>query len=115
VNLKNDDFEGAWERYKMAFNPLYDAIIQGDLKGAHNWVEHVKDVSVDLAKTDMPARYDKGAKKLRKEIMKLTKSLVKSAKERDREGLKQAVSHIKDRIDRLEEARMNNGKSNYDG
>lgn len=114
-NAQDSDFEGAWERYKMAFRPLYDALIMDDYKGAHNWASHVKDAAEDLSKNEMPNRYDKGSRKILKEIFKLTKTLAKNMKEKDKAGLRQTANHIKDKIDRLEEARNNNGKSNYDG
>ena len=106
VSAESGQFDPAWDNYLNAFKPVKDAIVKGDYKAMRPWVNHLKEASVRLSKTKAPKRYGKSARKIQKEVLKGTKSLLKAAKSGNRSKIRQHYDHLKDSIDRMEQLRL---------
>ncbi|MBC8278170.1 MAG: hypothetical protein H8E46_08055 [FCB group bacterium] len=106
VSADEAQFDPAWTNYKNAFAPVRDAIVKGDYRAMRPWLNHLKDASLRFSKANIPERYGKAARKIRKEILKGTKALLKAAKSGNREKIQYHYDHLKDSIDRMDQLRM---------
>ena len=106
VSADEIQFDPAWTNYKNAFAPVRDAIVKGDYKGMRPWLSHFKDATRRFSKANLPNRYGKAARQIRKDILKSTKALLRAAKSGHRDKIQLHYDHLKDSIDRMDRLRM---------
>ena len=105
VSTPSDEFNKAWANYINAFEPIRNALTQGDYAQAKTFLPHLRDAAEEVRSAKIPSDQAKKLRKGVKAILKQTKALLKAAKSGNRDKIQKTLNKLKDAIDRVETQR----------
>ena len=101
VQLASPSFDAAWQNYKHAFSPIRDAIRVNDFKSLKRHMPHFRDSLKALKDSQTP----RNLKKPLKQILKLSKKLIKVAQKGPREKISVETEKLRQAIDKFDQRR----------